>query len=261
MTRTEVQDDTLALDFARECVYRFLAAALSDPWSGHWQLLFEEESRDIARAAAELLRQEPAATPGMGELAADHFDFAALLERLPRSASELRAEYDRKFGLLLCRECPPYETEYQPAEDTFLRSQQLADIAGFYRAFGLEPSRSRPERPDHVALELEFMAFLIMKKRLAGGSAIEPNEQAEVCADAIAKFFREHLAWWIPAFATGLRRKAGTGFYALVGKVLAALLPLERARLEIPAPRFPLQPDLIEQPEEQPSCAGCAGGI
>jgi TorA maturation chaperone TorD len=261
MTPSEIADDRLALDLARECAYRFLAAALSDPWSGHWRLLFEQESQEMARAAADLVRQEAATetTPGLGELAAEHFDFGKLLESLPQTAGQLRAEYDRTFGLLMCRECPPYETEYHPAEETFLRSQQLADIAGFYRAFGLEPSRSRPERPDNIALELEFMAFLIMKKRLAEASAAEPSERAEVCAKAMVSFFREHLAWWIPAFATGLRRKAGSGFYAAVGEVLAALLPLERARLQVSAPRFPLAPALIEQPEEQAGCAGCAG--
>jgi len=261
MTPSEIADDKRALDLARECVYRFLAAALSDPWSGHWRLVFEKGSQEIARAAAGLVRQEAAAetTPGLGELAAEHFDFGKLLESLPQSADRLRAEYDGTFGLLMCRECPPYETEYHPAEETFLRSQQLADVAGFYRAFGLEPSRSRPERPDHIALELEFMAFLIMKKRLAAASPDEPSERAEVCAKAMVSFFREHLAWWIPAFATGLRRKTGSGFYAAVGEVLAALLPLERARLRVAAPRFPLEPALIEQPEEQPGCASCAG--
>jgi len=261
MILADAQVESVALDVARECVYRFLAAALSDPWSGRWQLLFEHESHALVRAAADLLRREAAAdsTPGIGELAAEHLDFARLLDRLPQTASELRAEYDRTFGLILCRECPPYETEYHPAEETFFRSQQLADIASFYRAFGLEPSRTRPERPDHVALELEFMAFLLTKKRLAGESTDEAINKSEVCVDALAKFFREHLAWWLPAFATGLRRKAEDGFYAAVGEVLAALLPMERAHLHVAAPRLPLQPALIEQPEEQSGCVGCAG--
>src|SRR5262249_16104379 len=152
---------------------------------------------------------------------------------LPRSASELRAEYDRIFGLVLCRECPPYETEYHPSAETFLRAQQLADIAGFYRAFGLEPSRSRPERPDHIALELAFMAFLGRKGREAQSGA-EKAEEVRVCADAQRKFFRDHLAWWLPFFTTGLRHKAEHGFYAEVGRALAAFLPLERSRLNVP---------------------------
>jgi TorA maturation chaperone TorD len=259
MLEVRLRDDEQTSDLARECLYRFLAAALSDPWSGNWGPLFEEESRKLAHAAADLLRQEaPAgAALGFGELPREQLDLTALLHHLPDSASELRAEYNRTFGLVMCRECPPYETEYHPAEETFLRSQQLADIAGFYRAFGLAPSRSRPERPDHIALELEFMAFLLRKVHLAHEGASATHEQRTVCADALGKFFRDHLAWWLPAFTMGLRRKAGSGFYAEVGCVLAALLPLERGRLAAAAPRFPLHPALIEKPEEQSGCASC----
>jgi TorA maturation chaperone TorD len=262
MTATQLDDDALALDLARECVYRFLAAALSDPWSGNWPLLFDEKSQRLVQDASNLLRQEaaPATIPGLGELPIAEFQLQRLFEALPRSASELRGEYDRIFGLVLCRECPPYETEYHPAAETFLRAQQLADIAGFYRAFGLEPSRARPERPDHIALELEFIAFLMMKTREArAGAAANPEklEQARICAEAQRKFFRDHLAWWLPFFTTGLRHKADRAFYAEVGRALAAFLPLERSRLDVAAPRMPLQPSLIERPEEQGGCAGC----
>ena len=130
---------------------------------------------------------------------------------MPRS-TRLRAEYDRVFGLVVPKECPPYETEYHPTQETFVRSQQMADIAGFYRAFGIEPAQSSPERPDHLALELEFMAFLLTKKRLALAAVeLDPEaaEQVSICDRAQRDFFRDHLAWWVPSFAAGLRRKAG----------------------------------------------------
>jgi TorA maturation chaperone TorD len=103
------------------------------------------------------------------------------------------------------------------------------------------------------------MAFLLMKKRLALADAEEAEqaERAAVCDEAHRAFFREHLAWWLPAFATGLRRKAGRGPYLEVGRLLAAFMPLERQRLDVPPPRLPVQVNLIERPEEQPGCAGC----
>src|SRR5262249_17020223 len=152
-------------------------------------------------------------------------------------------------------------TEYHPASETFFRAQQLADIAGFYQAFGLETAEAEPERPDHVALELEFMAFLLLKQRLMLDPANpdpEAAEHAETCPAAQAAFFRDHVAWWVPSFATGLRRKAGCGFYAAVAQVLLALAPLERARFGVAAPRLPLQPALIERPEEQAGCTACS---
>jgi TorA maturation chaperone TorD len=82
-------------------------------------------------------------------------------------------------------------------------------------------------------------------------------EQAEVCDQAVRDFVREHLAWWVPAFAAGLRRKADHGLYHSFSRVLAALIPAERELLGIDPPFRAVQPELIEQPEEQAGCTGC----
>jgi TorA maturation chaperone TorD len=255
-------DEALAVDLARESLYRFLAAALGDPREPRWQLLLDPANRQLAREAAGLLRGEAALEPiprGFGELPPDQLDLSRLLAELSRSRAELAAEYDRVFGLVPARECPPYETEYHTTAEPFFRAQQLADVAGFYRAFGLETSRTAPERPDHLPLELEFLAFLLLKRRLAALAAVPDSaEQIAICDEVFQNFFREHLSWWVPSFTVGLRRKAGGGFYAAAADVLAALLPAERARLNVPAPRQPLKPAPIERPEEQPECGGCA---
>jgi TorA maturation chaperone TorD len=264
MPTTQQVSEELALDLARECLYRFLAAALGPPSSESFGLVRDPEAQGLARAAADLLRAEASTQPldlGFGEFPVDALTLAPLLAELHRSEEELAAEYQRVFGLVLCRECPPYETEYYPNSEPFFCSQQMADVAGFYAAFGLATAQARPERPDYLGLELEFMAFLHLKKRLALGSA-DPNpaavEQAQVCDEAQRNFFRDHLAWWVPSFATGLRRKAGGGFYAALGEVLAALLPVERGRLGALPPRLPLQAAVLERPEEQAACAGCS---
>jgi TorA maturation chaperone TorD len=256
MPTTEPAAEAAAVDLARECLYRFLAAALTDPLADPAALLADPASRRLAAHAADLLREEGRASPaalGFGELPAEDLDLAPLLALAARPRAERTAEYDRVFGLVPSRECPPYETEYHAAAEPFFRAQQLADVAGFYRAFGLEPTRGRPERPDHIALELEFMAFLLAKKRLAADA-----DQVVVCAEAEAAFFRDHLAWWVPSFATGLRRKAEGGLYTAVAQVLAALMPGERSRYGVPPPRVPLRATLIEPPEQQAGCAGCS---
>jgi TorA maturation chaperone TorD len=197
---------------------------------------------------------------GFGEQPPGDLDLSGLLAELLRPREELGAEYDRVFGLVSVRECPPYETEYCPAGEPFFRAQQLADVAGFYRAFGLTGARARPERPDHIALELEFMAHLLLKQRLADDGSPAGSERAEVCADAARRFFRDHLAWWGSSFATGLRRRAGGGLYAGVGRTLAAFLPAERGRLGVKAPLAPRRPAPVERPEEPEGCAGCSLG-
>jgi hypothetical protein len=145
-----------------------------------------------------------------------------------RSTEKLRADYDRVFGLIADRGCPPYETEYHTNEDTFFRSQQMADISGFYRAFGLDPAGKGRERSDHLA-ELEFAALLLTKKRLAletdadaPVAAAAAVEHAEICQRSHGVFARSsccgHLIHVVAA------RKAG-GYQRQPS--LAALLPLE----------------------------------
>jgi TorA maturation chaperone TorD len=259
--------DTMALDLARECLYRFLAGAISDPHAEGHRLVYDPANQRLASEAADLLRAEASTATlslGFGELPPDQLDLRPVLEELDRPAAESCAEYDRVFGLVPSRECPPYETEYHSSSEPFFRSQQLADVAGFYRAFGLQTSGAQPERPDHLALELEFMAFLLLKKRLVLASMpanATSAEQARICDEAQRVFFRDHLAWWVPSFAAGLRRKAGSGVYASVARLLAALLPVERARLGAEAPRLSLEAAFIERPEEQPGCAGCRGTV
>jgi TorA maturation chaperone TorD len=266
MLTLESAPEQLADDLARECLYRFLAAVLAGPYAESWSSARDPHLQQVACDAAVLLREQANCEPiplGFGELPAAALDLSSLVEALQAPLDQARAAYDRVLGLVTPRECPPYETEYHSSAEPFFRAQQLADIAGFYQAFGLMPGSETPERPDYLPLELEFMAFLLVKQRLAAelrGSADEVAERVHVCEAAQRGFFQDHLVWWVPAFAAGLRRKAGDGLYALVAQALAAFLPLERRRFNLPAPRVPVQPNLIERPEEQSGCTGCTAG-
>jgi nitrate reductase assembly molybdenum cofactor insertion protein NarJ len=253
------QEIAMSIDLAREGLYRFLAAALRDPRDPAAALAGDCASQSLAVAAADLLRREADGQPmrrGLGELPADMLTLTPVVRQMRQESFEdLCAEYDRVFGLITIKECPPYETEFHASSEPFFRSQQMADIAGFYRGFGL--ALYSPERPDYLPFELEFMAFLLMKKRLAAQA--QNVENVEICAAAQTSFFRDHLAWWVPAFATGLRRRAGSGLHAALAQVLAALIPLERQRLGVDTTSIPAQPTIIERPDEDSlSCAGCA---
>jgi putative dimethyl sulfoxide reductase chaperone len=102
------------------------------------------------------------------------------------------------FGLTgsLC-----YETEYGLPHE-FRQSQELADIAGFYLAFGFKTGGTKRERPDHLAIELEFMHLLCLKEAMALFS--NRPEQAHLCRDAQRSFLKDHLGAWIGLFSQAL---------------------------------------------------------
>jgi TorA maturation chaperone TorD len=247
-----------AISFARQSLYRFAALTVVDPHRGTWERLSHPSTAQLARAAAALVRGEPTAEAqplGLGERPLADLDPAFVLARLPDNANGLNAAYEQTFGLLVSSNCPPYETEYINSKFTFQRSQGLADIAGFYSAFGLEPSTLHPERHDHLALELEFMAFLLGLERAAieGDNANRVGRSA-ICRDAQQKFLAEHLVWWVPTFARLLSMQDPGGFYDAVSQFLTALMAAERALAGIPAHLGQVAPSTIERPEE---CSGC----
>ncbi len=140
---------------------------------------------------------------------------------------ERAAEHRRLFGALSL-DCPPYETCYG-ASHVFQQAQALADISGFYRAFGLEPSETGHERADHISAELEFMAFLALKEAHALGQGL--GEQARICREAQKKFLEDHLGRWTRAFSQGLQKKSPE-IYGPLAASLQDLVRQECASLE-----------------------------
>lgn len=119
-----------------------------------------------------------------------------------------QALHDEVFGLLISRECPPYETEYFLLRDSTFISQQFADIAGFYHAFGLEPDKNHPERVDHISLELDYVAHLLTRiLRSCSETHSHCEEHREVAESALRKFVEGHLGCWVPLFCQALERR------------------------------------------------------
>jgi TorA maturation chaperone TorD len=247
-----------AVCMARQALYRFAAVSLLDPRANSWVQLAAIRDEGLILEAASLIRGLPeAALPQLelGERPLVELDASFVLAKLPQSACELRDRYEGTFGLLVSNACPPYETEYIDSKFAYQRSNTLADVSGFYHAFGVSTSDTRPERPDHVVLELEFMAFLLgLQRRADSGDTKDRQGRMEICRDAQARFLCEHLAWWIPTFAKLLAHQDPGGFYECVGVFLAALIPAERALLGVEAGRRAAAPSSLERPE---SCEGC----
>jgi TorA maturation chaperone TorD len=264
-TLKNVGTDPVLLVARRTC-YRFLALALADPRYGTFRQLAHAETRQLVSEAAEIIRGEDAAVGrplGCGERPLADLDPTTIFTRLPDSAAALNATYEETFGLLGGSKCPPYETEYVSSKFTFQRSNILADVAGFYRAFGFQTSSSNPDRPDHIALQCEFLAQLL-QLQLRCSSCTEGErpcadvDDGLVCQEALQRFLSEHFVWWAPAFAKLLSHQNAGGFYDAVARFLAAMVPAERALAGIASPQQVAELSQIENLDE---CSGCLVAI
>lgn len=180
-------------------MYRLLAMALSYPTDESLAELGElvaEEQRLPGRLSGLLREMASTAAAGAGVLGREHI---------------------RLFPPIESPDTAGYETAYR-GDEIFNHTAVMADVAGFYKAFGLAVGGSTRQRPDHITVELEFLAFVSFKEALCirGGD----DEQADVCADAERAFLADHLGDWAPELGRRLKEHALGPFYRAAGSLL-----------------------------------------
>lgn len=212
------------LAVARLFIHRFLAKAYEDPMPETWRWLTQAQTINSLRAANAFVGQSllPSAE--------------ALINALkPTGLDSFLNAYLAAFGHAARGSCPLNEIEYGDIKaDPLFQPHRLADLAAFYRAFGLEVTTDAGERQDHICLELEFMCVLAAKEAYALEHQLDANQLAQ-CRDVQKKFLREHLGRWTPAFA---RRLAA----ATNEPTLRSLAEFTRAFIESECVRFGVNP-------------------
>lgn len=235
--------DEIAL--ARAVLYRTLSLATAYPLPETVALL-----RGVAESA-------PVAAEVIGPAVAR--DVRTLCERIAAAdQAALETAHTAVFTMTTSALCPSYETAYT-AKHLIQVSEQMADVAGFYRAFGVEPNG---ERPDSLSMELEFAYLLALKEAYA----IEHHGRAQVaiCRRAERAFFRDHLGRWAGVIAARMSVLDADGVIGAAGALLTSLLAWERGHLRpgplAALPEEPYRPESV--PAEEPACmAGeLAGG-
>jgi len=207
---------------ARSFIHRFLANAYEDPMPQTWRWL--TQTINSLRAAN--------VYAGQSLLASAEVLINALQ---PAGFDSFLNGYLAVFGHAARGSCPLNEIEYGDIKaDPLFQPHRLADLAAFYRAFGLEVTADAGERQDHICLELEFMCVLAAKEAYALEHQLDADQLAQ-CRDAQKKFLREHLGRWTPAFAR--RLAAGTD-----EPTLRALAEFTRAFVESECARFAVNP-------------------
>jgi len=156
-----------------------------------------------------------------------------LVELAANASSEaLQERHSQVFTLSSSPDCPTFETAYL-ATDMVQQTQRMADINGFYRAFGVDAVETG-FRPDDICVELEFMGFLCRKQVYAAEHLGAPRVGQTLRAERM--FFREHLGRWGGALGRRIAlRAAHDPFYSPLGDALHDWLEEERESLGVRA--------------------------
>lgn len=107
----------------------------------------------------------------------------------------------------------------------------LADLNGFYLAFGFGPPATAACPPDHLGTELEFMSLLHVK--IAYAMQRKQREQVQVTRAAMGHFLEDHLGRWVDAFRVALQDADAAPAYLSLARLLSRAVELDAHRLGV----------------------------
>jgi len=126
------------------------------------------------------------------------------------SGEELSVEYARLFLGPFETKVPPYGSIYLN-EERMVMGDSTMEIIRFYEEMGLSRDKDCLDLPDHIAVELELMSYLIYKE----AEALEKSDFA-TALDMIKKqksFLDQFLGRWIVEFCDKIKASTDNGFY------------------------------------------------
>jgi TorA maturation chaperone TorD len=267
-TRSDVESTEVDAALCRCVFYEALSVGLYTPSRDSVERLRSTETRAALVDAAHHLASRHATaakreTADSGTGAPADGDPPQLEKRVEALATsldgnleleDLQSAYGRLFGHTARGAVCPYESEFG-TETHFQQTARLANLGGFYAAFGLKLGEHTKERIDHVCSELEFLGFLARKEAFA----LQERDDAMLTETrkAVRLFLRDHLGRFGRAFARELSREDRGGFYARLADVLFDFLTLECARVRVQAgPSFVT----LRPAEDDDASLECGGG-
>ena len=201
------KDDFVVHEIMKGECYRFLAACFYLPKK---ELL----------AAEQLLGN---LTQNLQEICPDAVQFSRKMEESfeAYTEEELTVEYSRLFVGPFGLKAPPYGSIYLDNERTVMGPSTMETIQ-FYEKEGLARDESFNELPDHIAVELEFMYFLIFKEAEALQKG--ESERADVYRLKQESFRSRFIDKWVPALCGNMKEGTDNGFYLALADCLLTLI-------------------------------------
>lgn len=134
---------------------------------------------------------------------------------------DLEFEYNRLFVGPNQLVVSPYESTYRNTERVIMQSETIA-VRKFYEKVGLVLSKKNINPDDHIALELEFVCYLL-----------ENSLDDETYYQFYQEFLEEHLFHWIEAHCELIRENTENTFLKGISYVLQGLIMEEKFLKEV----------------------------
>lgn len=119
----------------------------------------------------------------------------------------------------------PYESIRAADQNGELNGPFTSSVRAFFEDSGLAFDPSSDQLPDHIAVELEFMAELV-RHEVASRRSGDPGS-AERWQTIRRDFFVRHIGVWGSEFGQAVSGQAETDFYRELGLLLADILELD----------------------------------
>lgn len=197
----------------REDAYRLLAACYYPPSP---ELIEEGCCATLAALLASI-------APDAAQYAADAADAGS-----NSSLEPLAVEHARLFIGPFQLVAPPYGSIYLDDAKTVM-GDSTARVAAFYHSCGLSLADDFHELPDHFAVELEFMSYLVFKQREAEVSG-DSNEKTRITS-LQQEFLGRFLIPWLEPFTSAIINDAEAPFYQAIARCTAAFIHADFAAL------------------------------
>ena len=174
-------------------VYLFLGKCFSYPTQEFYQLTQDEGTGAEVRVMVEAL------------------PFAVNFKGIPTPGlpqEEFESEYIGTFGIAFgpSHPCPLHESDYR---DDVSSTEITEELLRFYEHFQVKLSDKERDYPDHLVVELEFVAYLAKKEADAGKRG---NDPAPYCR-AQVDFLERHLDKWVPKLDEKIQKSIKQSFY------------------------------------------------
>ena len=137
------------------------------------------------------------------------------------SDEDLAAEYAKLFVGPSELIAAPYGSVYLDGERRVMGDSTM-EVIKLYEEEGLGRDENFKELPDHVAVELEFMSFLIYKEI----EALRKNDFKTALAyvEKQEGFLHGHLRQWLPLLCEKIKEGTGNLFYRAVADCVSTFI-------------------------------------